>query len=78
MTIEIDNIIFFLDPDMVFTGDETNEDHVNSFNTLKSLHEAMVLEFENPDNLNEFKTLLSENPNTAFTIYNNSKNRFFE
>jgi hypothetical protein len=55
MTIEVNNIKFYLDP--------TDE-------VLGAIHAQMIEDFKDESKLNYFKQLLNENSNTAFTIYN--------
>ena len=56
MTIKVNNIKFYLDP--------TDE-------VLGTIHAQMIEHFKDESKLNYFKQLLEENPNTAFSIYNN-------
>ena len=56
MIVESNNIKFYLDP--------TDE-------VLGTIHAQMIEDFRDESKLEYFKQLLDEDPNTAFTIYNN-------
>lgn len=56
MTIQVENIFFILTPNEGVYG---------------SIHAQMALDFENETNLERFKQLLRQNPDTAFAVYNN-------
>ncbi len=56
MIIEVKNTKFYLDP--------TDE-------VLGTIHAQMIEDFKDESKLNYFKELLEQDPNTAFTIYNN-------
>jgi hypothetical protein len=56
MIVEIKNIRFYLD--------STDEE-------LGTLHSKMIEDFKDDKKLDYFKQLLEQDPNTAFTIYNN-------
>lgn len=56
MIVEINNIVFYLDP--------TDE-------VLGTIHAKMIEDFRDESKLEYFKQLLEQDPNTAFTIYNN-------
>ena len=56
MKIESNKYTFYLDP--------TDE-------VLGTIHSQMIEDFKDASKLEYFKQLLDENPNTAFTIYNN-------
>jgi hypothetical protein len=56
MKIESNKYTFFLD--------STDE-------VLGTIHSQMIEDFKDASKLEYFKQLLDENPNTAFTIYNN-------
>lgn len=56
MIIEINNIKFYLD--------STDEE-------LGTIHGQMLEDFRDEKKLEYFKQLLDQDPNTAFTIYNN-------
>lgn len=56
MIIEINNIKFYLD--------STDE-------VLGTIHAQMLEDFRDEKKLEYFKQLLEQDPNTAFTIYNN-------
>ena len=56
MIVEVNNIRFYLDP--------TDE-------VLGTIHAQMIEDFKDASKLEYFKQLLDQDPNTAFTIYNN-------
>ena len=56
MIVESNNIKFYLD--------STDEE-------LGTLHAKMIEDFRDEKKLEYFKQLLDQDPNTAFTIYNN-------
>jgi len=56
MIVEINNIKFYLDP--------TDE-------VVGTIHAKMIEDFRDEKKLDYFKQLLEQDPNTAFTIYNN-------
>ena len=56
MKIESNKYKFYLDP--------TDE-------VLGTIHSQMIEDFKDTSKLEYFKQLLDENPNTAFSIYNN-------
>ncbi len=56
MIVEFNNGLFYLD-----SQDEQ----------LGTIHAQMIEDFKDESKLNYFKQLLNENPNTAFSIYNN-------
>jgi hypothetical protein len=56
MKIETSKYTFYLNP--------TDE-------VLGTIHAKMIEEFKDESKLNYFKELLDQDPNTAFTIYNN-------
>lgn len=56
MKIESNKYTFYLDP--------TDE-------VLGTLHAKMIEDFKDASKLEYFKQLLDQDPNTAFTIYNN-------
>ena len=56
MIVESNNIKFYLDP--------TDE-------VLGTIHAKMIEDFKDASKLEYFKQLLDQDPNTAFTIYNN-------
>lgn len=56
MIVEFNNGIFYLN-----SQDEE----------LGKLHTKLIEDFKDASKLDYFKQLLDENPNTAFTIYNN-------
>lgn len=56
MIIQVDNTVFFLTPNEGLYGD---------------IHAQMALDFQDESNLERFKQLLRDNPDTAFAVYNN-------
>jgi hypothetical protein len=56
MIVESNKYNFYLDP--------TDE-------VLGTIHAQMIEDFKDTSKLEYFKQLLDENPNTAFSIYNN-------
>lgn len=55
MRIEVENIVFILDSNDTEFG---------------NIHAQMIQDFQDSEKLNYFKSLLIENPSTAFEIYN--------
>lgn len=73
--IRVDNIVFIVDPDMQYFGDENDIQQYNDFLAFRELHQFMAIEFEEESNLDEFKGLLSADPNSAFTVYHQNHGR---
>lgn len=63
MIIEVNNTVFIVNP--------YERDEQGNLTELAPIHAQMLLDFQDENKLNYFKQLLAENPNTAFSIYNN-------
>jgi len=63
MIIQVEKLLFITNPNEV--------DENGNLTDLAVIHGQMEKDFEDESKLEYFKQLLSQNPNTAFTIYNN-------
>ena len=63
MIIQVEKLLFITNPNEV--------DENGNLTDLAVIHGQMEKDFEDKSKLEYFKQLLSQNPNTAFTIYNN-------
>jgi len=63
MVIQVQNTVFITNPNEI--------DENGNLTELAAIHGQMEKDFEDENKLEYFKQLLAQNPNTAFSIYNN-------